>query len=113
MVARTVPVRVGEVDLEFEVVAVGGTEATSRVSKAAGDVLDAFGEARQAIVEIAVSVAEVIERMSARSARPDQIEVAFGLKVSAEGSVIVAGVAGEASLQVKLVYDAGKKPVKK
>ena len=36
--------------------------------------------------------------------RPDEVEVRFGLKFSAQGNVIVAGAAGEATLEVTLTY---------
>jgi Trypsin-co-occurring domain 1 len=104
--ARTIPVRVGDIDLDVEVTALLGTEATSRASKAAEGVVDAFEQARHAIVEIAASMAEVIEGTAARAVRPDHLEIEFGLKISAQGSVIVAGAAAEATLQVKVAYDA-------
>lgn len=110
MAARTVRVRVGDLDIDVEVSPVAGTEPTSRVSKATDAVLDAFAQAREAIVEIAASMAEVVERSAARAARPDHLEVTFGLKVSAHGNVIVAGAAGEATLEVKVVYDAKSPP---
>ena len=46
----------------------------------------------------------MIEKAGA-AARPDRVEVEFGLKFSASGGVIMAGVAGEASLKVTLGYD--------
>lgn len=102
--------RVGDLDLEVEVVAVAGSEHTSAASRAAGGVLDAWEQARRAIEEIATSVAGVIERTAARAARPDHLEVSFGLKVSASGNVILAGAAAEASLAVKVSYDAPEAP---
>ena len=104
-VSRLIPVRVGGVEIEVEAVLVAGTEATSgRTAKAAGTVLDAFARAQDAIVEVARSTAEMIERAGA-AARPDRVEVEFGLKFSASGGVIMAGVAGEATLKVTLGYD--------
>ena len=44
------------------------------------------------------------------AARPDRVEVEFGLKFSASGGVIMAGVAGEASLKVTLGYDIAARP---
>jgi hypothetical protein len=38
------------------------------------------------------------------------VEVEFGLKFSASGGVIMAGVAGEASLKVTLGYDVASRP---
>jgi hypothetical protein len=49
----------------------------------------------------------MIEKSAARAARPDRVEVEFGLRFSASGGVIMAGAAGEASLLVRLTYDTG------
>ncbi len=89
-----------------------GTEATSggRASKAASGVLDAFSRAEEAIMAVAKSTAEMIDR-AGTAARPDRVEVEFGLKFSASGGVIMAGVAGEASLKVTLSYDAAARPL--
>jgi hypothetical protein len=102
---RLIVVRVGDVEVEVETVSVAGTEATSgRVAKAAGNVLDAFGRAQEVIIEIAKSTAEMIERAGA-SARPDRVDVEFGLSFSVSGGVIMAAAAGDASLKVTLGYD--------
>ena len=53
---------------------------------------------------MAKSTAQMIEKAGA-AARPDRVDVEFGLKFSASGTVIMAGVAGEASLKVTLGYD--------
>jgi Trypsin-co-occurring domain 1 len=108
--SRLIPVQVGGVEIEVEAVPVAGTEPTSgRVSKAAGNVVDAFGRAQETIIEVARSTAEMIDRAGA-AARPDRVEVEFGLKFSASGGVIMAGVAGEASLKVTLSYDVAARP---
>jgi hypothetical protein len=102
---RLIALRVGGVEIEAEAVVAAGTEPTAgRVGRVAGDVADAFGRAQETIVEVARSTAAVIERAGA-AARPDRVEVEFGLKFSASGGVIMAGVAGEASLKVTLSYD--------
>jgi hypothetical protein len=109
---RLIPVRVGDVEIEVEAVPVAGTEATSgRATRAAGNVLDAFGKAQDAIIEVARSTAQMIEKAGA-AARPDRVEVEFGLKFSATGGVIMAGVAGEATLKVTLGYDTSSRPAR-
>jgi hypothetical protein len=108
--SRLVPVRVGDIEIEVEAVPVAGTEATSgRTVKAAGSVVEAFGRAQEAIIGVARSTAQMIEKAGA-AARPDRVEVEFGLKFSASGGVIMAGVAGEASLKVTLGYDVAARP---
>ena len=108
---RLIPVQVGDVLIEVEAVPVAGTEPTAgRAGKAAESVLKAFDRAQDAIVAVAKSTAQVIEKAGA-AARPDRVEVEFGLKLSASGGVIMAGVAGEATLKVTLVYDVSARPI--
>jgi len=97
--AVLVPMQVGGVTLLVEVTAMGGPESTSSRLKHAQDaVTDAFARAQTAIVAVAASTVATIGQMGARSVRPDEVEVKFGLKFAAEGSVIVAGASGEATL---------------
>ena len=108
--SRVITVRVGDTEIEAEAVVVAGTEPTSGAAgRAAANVLGAFGRAQEAIIEVAKSTAQMIEKAGA-SARPDRVEVEFGLKFSASGGVIMAGVAGEASLKVTLGYDVASRP---
>ena len=107
---RLIPVRVGDLEIQVEAVPVSGTEQTSgRAARAAGNVLEAFDRAQDAIVEVAKSTARVIEKAGS-AARPDRVEVEFGLSFSASGGVIMAGVAGEATLKVTLEYEVGARP---
>jgi hypothetical protein len=41
---------------------------------------------------------------------PQEVEVKFGLKFAAEGSVIIAGASGEATLEVTLTYKQPAQP---
>lgn len=107
MTNRLLPVRVGEVELLVETVAVPGSEPTStRMREAGRQVVDSFDHARDAVVEIATSTAQAVGRLRERAAAPEQVEVEFGLKFSAQGNVIVAGTSGEASLLVRMTYRA-------
>lgn len=111
MAGQLIPVRVGDVQIEVEAVPVAGSELTSsgKASRVAENALEAFGRAQDAIVEVAKSTARMIERAGAK-ARPDRVEVEFGIKFSASGTVIMAGVAGEGSLKVTLCYDVSARP---
>ncbi|WP_328460223.1 CU044_2847 family protein [Streptomyces sp. NBC_00448] len=106
MTSRLLPLRVGDVDLLVETVTVAGSEPTSRLRNASGRVVDAFDHARDAIVEIASATGEAIGRLTHEATRPEQVEVEFGLKFSTQGTIVVAGVSGEASLVVRLKYPA-------
>jgi hypothetical protein len=69
--SRLIPVRVGDVEIEMEAVQPAGTEAISgRAAKATGNVLEAFGRAQEAIIEVAKS-ADMIDKAGA-AARPDR-----------------------------------------
>ena len=103
--SRVITVRVGDTEIQVEAVVVAGTEPTSGAAgRAAGNVLGAFDRAQETIIEVAKSTAQMIDRAGA-AARPDRVDVEFGLKFSASGGVIMAGVAGEASLKVTFGYD--------
>jgi hypothetical protein len=104
--AKTVPVNFGGVELSVEVMAVAGSEQTSRATRAIEGVIDVVDELRDAIVGVATSMATAVEKARAQVTQPDHVEVAFGVKISASGNVIVAGLAAESTLTVKLVYDA-------
>ncbi len=109
--SQLILVRVGDIQIEVEAVRVAGTEPTSsgKTGRAAGSVLEAFSRAQEAIIEVARSTAQMIDQAGA-AARPDRVEVEFGLKFTASGTVIMAGVAGEASLKVTLGYDIASRP---
>lgn len=103
---RTIPVRVGDIELLVETVPVAGTEQTSsRVQKAAEYAGEAFTRAQETIVEVAKSTSEMIEKAAVGAAKPDRVEIEFGLKFSATGNIIMAGASGEATLRVTLAYD--------
>jgi hypothetical protein len=107
---QLIPVQVGDIQIQVEAVPVTGTERTSgRTTRAADNVAEAFSRAQDTIVEVAKSTARVIER-AGTAARPDRVEVEFGLSFSASGGVIMAGVAGAATLKVTLGYDVGTRP---
>jgi hypothetical protein len=88
---------------------VAGSEPTAgrRTQQALEHAGAAFCRAQDVIVQVAKSTAEVIEQAAARAARPDHVEIEFGLGFSVTGGVImVAGATGEATLRVLLSYDA-------
>jgi hypothetical protein len=106
MPARILPVRVGGIELLIEAVPVAGSEPTSRATDAVDGMVDAFSRVQDAIVEVAASTAAVIAEAARRGAHPDRFELEFGLGISAKGNVIVASASGEATLKVRLSYDA-------
>jgi Trypsin-co-occurring domain 1 len=107
MAGRVVAMNVGGTELRVETAPVAGSEQTSALGRAQDAVAEAFGGAQAAIVAVAESTVSTIGQLGRRAVRPDEVEVKFGLKFSAQGNVIVAGAAGEATLEVKLTYRRG------
>lgn len=102
---RVIPLRVGGVEVLVEASPVAGSESTSaRLDRAQDAVVEAWDRAQSAIVEVAASTVNTLGQLGRRSVRPDEVTVKFGLKFSAQGNVIVAGAAGEATLEVTLTY---------
>ncbi|MBO4273001.1 hypothetical protein GSF24_20575 [Microbispora triticiradicis] len=53
---------------------------------------------------MAATTAGIVEKLAAQAAEPASIELEFGLKFTAQGSIVMAGVAAEASLTIKVSY---------
>jgi hypothetical protein len=102
---QAIPLQLGGTEVLVEVTPVVGSEPTSaKLDRAREAVADAFDKVQTTIVAIAESTVGTINHLAKRSAHPDEMEVKFGLKFSAQGNVIVAGAAGEASLEVTMTY---------
>jgi hypothetical protein len=96
---RPIAVTVGDTEVLVETVA---------VAPAAGTELTA-GRVQQTLesVDHAASKAGMIEKAAGRAARPDHVEIEFGLSFSASGGIVmVAGATAGATLRVLLSYDA-------
>ena len=106
MIGNTVPIRIGDIELLVEAVPTAGSEQTSRADGVAGRVTDTFGRAQHAIVELATSTAGTLRQLGERAARPQSLEIEFGLRFTAQGNVVLAGASTEATLTVKLAYVA-------
>lgn len=109
---RPIPVAVGNTEVLVETVQVPGTELTAgRAQQALESAEEAFVQAQKVIVEVARSTAQMIEKAAARAARPDHVEIEFGLSFSASGRIVmVAGTTAGATLRVLLSYDAKLPP---
>lgn len=71
-----------------------------RPAASAGEVIGRVQDAVTPAVEAAKAVLEKV-----KEARPDQIEVKFGVKASGEASWLVAKAAGEANFEVTLTWN--------
>ncbi|MEU8091645.1 CU044_2847 family protein [Micromonospora chalcea] len=105
MAGQVIAVRVDGVEVLVETARVVGTEPTAIGDRAQQQVMDAFERAQDAIIAVSTKVAGTVRQLAARGARPDKVEVEFGLKFTAKGDVIVASGAGEVALKVIVGYD--------
>jgi len=106
--APVIALKAGDFDVLVQASPVPGPSANGlapRVDAPVGKLEDAFTQVENTIAAIASSTVQSIRNAAERAARPDHVEVCFGLCFSAGGGVIVAGASGEASLQVTLVYN--------
>jgi hypothetical protein len=102
---QVIPMQVAGVELLVEAAPVVGSEPTSaKLERAQEAVAGTFDQVQTTMVTIAESTVSTISHLAKRSVHPDEMEVKFGLKFSAQGNVIVAGAAGEASLEVTMTY---------
>lgn len=107
-VRNSVPMLIDGIALLVEVTPGVGTENTSRLGQAQEALVGAFDGAQRAIVAIAKSTASTARQLGIEALTPEELEVKFGLKFAAEGSAILAGASGEASLEVTLKYSPKK-----
>jgi Trypsin-co-occurring domain 1 len=98
-----VPVRFGGVDVLVQATPV--TVVGSQPTSAATRVVDAYQRAEAAVLGVASSVADTVNRLVEQGKHPRQVQVEFGVSVSVEGDVVVVKGATEATLAVTLTYD--------
>ncbi|WP_344077216.1 CU044_2847 family protein [Luedemannella helvata] len=94
-----------DVLVEVGTTRVVGTQQTSVGERMQQNVVDSFERAQDTIVAVSTKVAATVRRLVAAGARPDRVEVEFGLKFTAKGDVIVASGSGEVALKVMVGYD--------
>lgn len=100
------PMMVGEEELLVEVRSFeGGSENTSRTLDSARDaIVNGYQRVQSAIIAIGESTRSTINQLANSAAKPEELQIKFGLKFSAQGNVIIAGAAAEANLEVTLKY---------
>ena len=68
-----------------------------------GKVTDALDSAKDTILRVAQKMVTAIHNAD-QAITPDEFELTFSIKFTAEGQAVIAKVGGEASLAVKMVY---------
>jgi hypothetical protein len=82
-----------------------GTEQTSAADRLQDRAVDALEQGEEAIEAVAKSVSKTATRLAKAALAPTGIEVELGLAFTAQGGVVVAGGAVQASIVVHLTYD--------
>ena len=100
---KAIPAEIGGIPISVEVVTAPGDEATSRIPRQ-DRAKELFERAEAVIEQMAESTSRIAKRVSSREARPEQIEIQFGIKFSSQAGIVFASAATEASLAVKIVY---------
>jgi hypothetical protein len=108
MGGQVIAMHIDGVDVLVEASPSAGTEPTSVGSRAQQQVIDAFARAQDAIVAVSSTTASTVRRLAAKNARPNKVEVEFGLKFTAKGDVIVASGSTEVALKVTIGYDSAR-----
>lgn len=75
----------------------------SATTKALGGVTDALDSAKATILNVTHKMVSAI-RNDEPNLAPDEFELQFNLKFTAEGQAIITKLGGEASLQIKMTY---------
>jgi Trypsin-co-occurring domain 1 len=104
--SRPIPIEIGGVSFLVETTAVGGRSepTSSRPDRAREAVVGAFDRAQEAILAVGRSTAATVNSLGHEATAPHEVEVKFGLKFTAESSIVIAGASSEASLEVTLKY---------
>jgi len=84
----------------------GLVPAGRRPAEVAAEVKQSFEDALDGVKKLGASI---ITRLRAMEDSPDEIEVEFGLKMTAEAGVVVAAAGVEANYKVTLTWKQGKR----
>lgn len=95
------------IHVEVEPVRRCGTEKISAKDKVTENVANMFEQAKSAITTVATSMVSTVKAMD-KDVTPDEFNLGFAIKFTAEGKVVVAKASAEATLQVGLVYKSDK-----
>ncbi len=99
MASRYETMQIGDDEVLVQVIQLPGSQHTSAASR----VRDAFADTQQLIAAVA---AQTLNAVNGIAVRPDKFEVEFGIGFSVKSNVLVAAGSADATLKVKLTYEA-------
>lgn len=99
--AEIVPVTIQDQTIYIEMEATYGSEETS--PSALQQLTSAFDRARETAITVTSGMVSAIREMD-QALTPDEFELQFGIKFKVDGTVVVASVGTESTLNIKMVY---------
>jgi hypothetical protein len=78
----------------------------TRGGRAGGAVVDAGQTLERVLARLGPAVRGIATQLRAAADRPDEVEVEFGVKLSADSNVIIARAGGEANFRVALRWSS-------
>ncbi|MFI9639417.1 CU044_2847 family protein [Micromonospora sp. NPDC051925] len=61
-------------------------------------------EAEEVIGKFAVVAARIAKQVADQAGKPDQLELQFGVKFSAQGKIVLGSASAEGNISVKVIY---------
>jgi hypothetical protein len=106
MASRLIPVKIGDASVLVEVAVIAGSEETS--SGMTDRINAGYEHLETVILQMSESIAETIGKLRDRAAAPARVDVEFGLKFTAKGTVFVAEASGESAVKILISYDSAR-----
>ena len=82
--------------------------AVTRGGRAADVVVEAGASLEQVLGRIGPAMRGIMTQIREAAERPDEVELEFGVKLSADSNVIIARAGGEANFRIALKWVEGK-----
>jgi hypothetical protein len=101
--AKLLPISIDGEIVYVEVEAAYGSEQTSAVDQVLDRAEDAFERAKVTITSVSKSIVGAILALD-KAVTPNEFELQFAIKFTAEGNAVLASAAAEATLNVTMTY---------
>ena len=82
--------------------------AVTRGGRTAEAVVEAGASLEQVLGRLGPAMKGIVSQIREAAERPDEVEIEFGVKLSADSNVIIARAGGEANFRIALKWVEGK-----
>jgi hypothetical protein len=101
--SQVVPLKVHGQEIFVEVEQRYGSEETTSLGEVISQTRNAFEQARDTVTTIAANMIGAVREMD-KALAPDEFNLEFAIKFTAEGNAVLAKAGAETNLQVTMVY---------